>query len=205
MGNESSNPIRNMDKRTARREYKEDFIRGIEQYKHKYFKSKAHNVGKKELNWNDGGIKVFTRKRPIFNHEIENGEFDVVTCFHNNIIIHDARMHSDMKRQMLHHHEFEFDEVFSDQIQNRTVYEKTGKPLVEYACKGGFATAMVYGQTGSGKVSSSIVYSSLHRHVISILCLYLLMKTILMMHIISIFYLDVYNDINICTCSRRYF
>ena len=32
MGNESSNPIRNMDKRTARREYRESFTKAIEDF-----------------------------------------------------------------------------------------------------------------------------------------------------------------------------
>ena len=44
----------------------------------------------------------------------KNGEFDVISCFpsENKIVIHDARMHNDMKRQLMHHHEFEFDHIF---------------------------------------------------------------------------------------------
>lgn len=163
MGNsESSNPIRNMDKRTARREYKEDFIRGIENYKNKLAVQRGNQIQdtNRLQRWQDGDIKVFVRKRPIFNHELANGEFDVISCISNHVIIHDARMHSDMKRQILNHHEFEFDYVFSDQVNNSTVYQQSARPLVEIACKGGFATAMVYGQTGSGKTfTMTSIYS----------------------------------------------
>jgi hypothetical protein len=167
MGAGESNPVRNMDKRTARREYKEDFCRGISQYRAKYgyranVNPKAAALGDgadTELDdlagisdWADGDIRVYVRKRPIFKREIELGEFDVVTCFDNTtIVIHDARMHTDMKRQMLNHHKFQFDRVFNDRADNLTVYNVTTAPLVKIAADGGFATCFVYGQTGSGK------------------------------------------------------
>lgn len=161
MGNsESSNPVRNLDKRTARREYKEDFVAGIQRFRRQYYQKhqgvEKFNYKFNVNDWEDNQIRVFARKRPIFQHEIDEGEYDVVTCFQNNIIIHDARMHTDMKRQFLNHHEFQFDTVFSETSSNQTVYETSTKPLVEIACDGGFSTALVYGQTGSGKVS---VYS----------------------------------------------
>ncbi|RYY83328.1 hypothetical protein EON63_11470 [archaeon] len=112
MGNaESANPIRNMDKRTARREYKEDFVRGIDLYKQRTLKAKAKSAVPQEASeWNNGDLRVFVRKRPIFQHEITAGEFDVITCVgQKEIVIHDARMHADMKRQMLNHHHFVYD------------------------------------------------------------------------------------------------
>jgi len=30
--------------------------------------------------WQDGSIQVFVRKRPLFKHEVDNFEFDVVTA-----------------------------------------------------------------------------------------------------------------------------
>lgn len=186
MGNsESSNPIRNMDKRTARREYRDDFAAAITRYRQrsgydigltKGKKSSSSSSSQQTVNlsgnpinnpndapplpslsleqWENGEIRVFSRKRPIFQHEIENGEFDVISCFPktNKIVVHDARMHNDMKRQLMNHHEFEFDHIFSEYTSNDHVYQTCTRPLVDIACKGGFSTAMVYGQTGSGKV-----------------------------------------------------
>jgi kinesin family protein 2/24 len=160
MGNsESANPIRNLDKRTARREYREDFLTAINRFRKQYVLLKQSTSHKNEDNnilktWDDNNIRVFARKRPIFTHEIENNEYDVVTCINSNIVIHDCRMHTDMKRQFINHHEFQFDGVFSEKASNQSVYEATTKPLVEIACEGGFSTALVYGQTGSGKVIS---------------------------------------------------
>ena len=152
MGNsESSNPVRNMDKRTARREYRTDFMRAISNYRSQLvgLKQKIHSV---DDNWGDGNIKVFVRKRPIFKHELDAYEFDVATCTtHDKIVVHDARMHNDMKRQLMNHHEFQFDRVFNENVKNDEVYSSTAKSLVSIACDGGYSTCLVYGQTGSGK------------------------------------------------------
>lgn len=158
MGNsESSNPIRNMDKRTARREYKDDFEAAIARYRQKHGivvnkKGKEVIENLDESKWERGEIRVFVRKRPMFQHELDNSEFDVISCIKDKIIVHDARMHIDMKKQMLNHHEFQFDYVFNERSTNQTVYQVSTKPLVEIACEGGFSTALMYGQTGSGKV-----------------------------------------------------
>eukprot|EP01031_Cornospumella_fuschlensis_P032897 gene32897-39783_t len=162
MGNADSNPIRNMDKRTSRREYKEDFVRGINLYKQRLIpaKSKAMEI-EEACEWQNGDLKVFMRKRPIFPHELAAGEFDVITCVgQREVVIHDARMHADMKRQMLNHHHFVYDRVFSESVDNAFVYKHAAQPLVQIACQGGYATAMVYGQTGSGKTfTMSSIYS----------------------------------------------
>jgi hypothetical protein len=157
MGNsESSNPVRNMDKRTARREYKSDFVRAIASYRQRNAAAIANqNVSiPKRLSddWCDGSIKVFVRKRPIFKHELDGFEFDVATCTsEDTIVIHDARMHNDMKKQLMNHHEFKFDRVFNESCRNDEVYASTAKSLVKISCDGGYSTCLVYGQTGSGK------------------------------------------------------
>lgn len=155
MGNsESANPIRNMDKRTARREYRTDFMRAINDYRKRCpIKPKSATKDTAEVSeWYDGNIKVFVRKRPIFRHELEAFEFDVATCTSSNsIVIHDARMHNDMKRQILNHHEFKFDQIFNENTSNDQVYLSSAKSLVDISCEGGYSTCLVYGQTGSGK------------------------------------------------------
>ena len=64
------------------------------------------------------------------------------------VVVHDARMHTDMIRQFMNHNEFEFDRVFDESSDNDTVYASAAKPLVDITLKGGFSTCMVYGQTG---------------------------------------------------------
>ena len=159
MGNESSSTLKNLDKRTARREYQESFVEAIEKYRKNYLQNKvqeeetaANSLSEAFKNWNDNSIRVFARKRPIFQHELDNGEYDVITACGKNIVIHDARMHTDMKRQYINHHEFQFDYVFNESTTNQFVYETAAKPLVEIACEGSCSTAFMYGQTGSGKV-----------------------------------------------------
>lgn len=78
MGNaESNNPVRNLDKRTARREYREAFSAAIKAYRENYVNKKSPDGNEQ---WRDGNIMVFVRKRPLFKHEIDSSEFDVVTA-----------------------------------------------------------------------------------------------------------------------------
>lgn len=168
MGNaESSNPIRNMDKRTARREYREAFVGAITEYQESIRPNRERRKAEpRVLDWGDGNIRVFVRKRPIFKHETDNYEFDVVTCLDKSIIIHDARMHADMKRQMMHHNTFEFDQVFDEHTSNESVYACTAKSLVDITLNGGFSTCLVYGQTGSGKTfTMTSVYEKAARDI----------------------------------------
>jgi kinesin family protein 2/24 len=159
MGNSASaNPIRNIDKRTARREYKENFTRAILNYQLENNIDPSvptHHSEQRVLNFDDesgSNVRVLVRKRPIFEHEIAGHEFDVATCLDKkNIAIHDARMHADMRRMLMTHHNFAFDGVFNEWASNDDVYASAAHPLVREAVRGGFATACVYGQTGSGK------------------------------------------------------
>ncbi len=66
------------------------------------------------------------------------------------LIIHDARIQSDMRHQYINNYEFNFDRVFDESASSREVYETSAAPLVGTAYNGGYATCFVYGQTGSG-------------------------------------------------------
>jgi kinesin family protein 2/24 len=164
MGN-ASNPIRNMDKRTSRREYKSNFVGAIDNYRRIHAKAgKAIPLSNSPLT-GDLNIRVFVRKRPIFKHELDNSEFDVCSCIGDQtVVIHDARMHMDMKKMLMNHHEFQFDRVFGENATNDFVYAQSAKPLVNIAILGGYATCLVYGQTGSGKTftMSSIYKNAAH-------------------------------------------
>lgn len=138
MGNsESANPIRNMDKRTARREYRQDFSDAILSFRQRNGYSQSSlsrpSLNDQQATWQSGAMKIYARKRPIFAHEVDNCEFDVITCLTDlhKVIVHDCRMHNDMKHEMIHHHEFVFDNVFHESANNDYVYGQTTRPLIE--------------------------------------------------------------------------
>ena len=116
MGNAQGNPIRNIDKRTARREYKDTFQRAILKYQLDNGIDPSvprKDLEKRILNFGDGesgsssNVRVVVRKRPIFEHEIDGHEFDVATCLDaRNVTIHDTRMHADMRRMLLTNNSF---------------------------------------------------------------------------------------------------
>ena len=66
-------------------------------------------------------------------------------------MIHDARMHADMRHMFLNHQDFAFDDVFDDNADNDAVYGGTGHDLILAAVENGIGTVLMFGQTGSGK------------------------------------------------------
>jgi hypothetical protein len=131
MGNSESNgnPIRNMDKRTARREYADAFAAAIERYREDNGlvlnpRRKQDSIeGIQGDTWDGGVIRVCVRKRPIHKRELDAYEFDCISISSREkvAIVHDARMHIDMKRQFLNNHEFDFDQVFDEYTDNEQV------------------------------------------------------------------------------------
>ena len=101
-------------------------------------------------------IRVCVRVRPIFQRELDAGEFDVISAVaassrraasdgcryvargssgdttHSKVACHDARMHPDMRRMFMHHHEFDFDRVFGADATNDGVCVRTG---LRMACR----------------------------------------------------------------------
>lgn len=153
-----------MDKRTARREYRSDFEAAIKNYRLRVHGARSEQPSDVEGEGQKSdtcSVRVCVRKRPIFPYELKEHEFDVLTCVENRkIIVHDARMHADMKRQYLEHSEFDFDNVFHEQASNKEVYDGAATDLVKFATEGGFATCLMYGQTGSGSmISYYIIFS----------------------------------------------
>lgn len=114
MGNEQS-VVKNVDKRTARREQARTFIPAIRAFKMEHTDGKAVEVvsrcipstadGEGRPEQAGGGMRVCVRRRPIFPHELTQGEYDVVTCVLRGgaaqVVVHDARMHSDMVHMVI--------------------------------------------------------------------------------------------------------
>ena len=162
--------IRNVDKRTARREHRDDFRAAIRRWRSRPPASSF--VDDFDDKREGRPIRVFVRKRPIFPHELRQSEFDVITAPRNgrSIVVHDARMAMDMRHMRMSHNTFDFDAVFGEKVDSAAVYDGAVAPLVASALHGGYTTAMMYGQTGSGKtytmssiyrLSSQAVFASL--------------------------------------------
>lgn len=83
----------NVNKRQARREHAASFIRAIGKWRaanRDEILSESHDLA-------DVTALRFTvcvRKRPLFMHEVERGDFDVVTCCPSRaaVCVHDGRM-----------------------------------------------------------------------------------------------------------------
>lgn len=148
MGNTDSNPVKNIDKRTARREYHQDFSEGIEKYRGRLRSDVDLLPYAAPLSFKEGEIAVCVRKRPINKHELDHYEFDVITPLldKRTLIVHDARMGSDMKTQYIEHYPFKFNLTFSERDGNDAVYAATAAPLIDIAFAGRVGTCMMYGQ-----------------------------------------------------------
>ncbi|GBG27770.1 Kinesin-related protein 6 [Hondaea fermentalgiana] len=153
--------IRNVDKRTSRRENRAAFKEGIAQFREMHGLATASEEltlqGAEVSNVHEGPddqvVRVFVRKRPIFAHELEQKEFDVISCdkVNGDLYIHDARMEADMKGRYLNNHRFKFTKVFSEKDESDLVFTEVVQPLVNLVRQGGNGTVLMYGQTGSGK------------------------------------------------------
>lgn len=150
MGNADSQIIKNTDKRTSRREHRAIFEAAAQRFREKPFPAPARTSQASPSSAR--GIRVCVRKRPIFQHEKDAGEFDAITSLSpGRVVVHDARMHPDMVKMYMNHHDFDFDESFGETADNAAVYYGAAKPLVLAVLEGQSSTVMMYGQTGSGK------------------------------------------------------
>eukprot|EP00439_Symbiodinium_sp_Y106_P010144 s3621_g1.t1 len=125
---------------TSRREHRAIFEAAAQRFRQAPFQAPPRCGGCEEAR----GIRVCVRKRPIFPHEIEQGEFDAITCLDpGRVVVHDARMHPDMVKLYMNHHDFDYDEAFDEAADNRMVYEGTAKAIVEAALEGQNGTVMM--------------------------------------------------------------
>jgi len=96
---------RNLDKRTARLRYGEAFASHTLQYRQQYTylnngTNHSDKVDNEIQSRSQNGVSIVVRKRPIFDYELERGDYDVVsidnTSQHSNdvTIVHNAIMHA---------------------------------------------------------------------------------------------------------------
>lgn len=154
----SESVVRNVDKRTSRREHRVHFEAAVKRFRAAPWPAPPQPEASPFAE-RDRFVRVCVRKRPIFPHEEAQGEFDVVTCLPGRVVVHDARMHPDMRNMFMNHHDFAFDETFGETCNNDDVYMGTARELVQATLQGRSGTVMMYGQTGSGKTyTMSAIY-----------------------------------------------
>lgn len=96
-------------------------------------------------------VQVFVRVRPIFDRDIEKGDFDVISVVPGMLVLHSCHFEADLKSPFISHHSFQFDQTFGHTASNKRVYKHAAAEIVQAACDGGVGTIFMFGQTGSGK------------------------------------------------------
>lgn len=96
-------------------------------------------------------VQVFVRVRPIFDRDIEKGDFDVISVVPGQLVLHSCHFEADLKSPFISHHSFQFDQTFGHTASNKRVYKHAAAEIVQAACDGGVGTIFMFGQTGSGK------------------------------------------------------
>ena len=153
--------VRNVDKRTSRIDHRDSFQRAI--VDHRATLPSAIGTAAAGEDVAAFGINVCVRKRPLFPHEIDAGDYDATTVTGRRMIVHDGRMKPDMVHMEMRHHQYSFPRVFDEYTNNDTVYSMTASPLVRHATQGGIATVFMFGQTGSGK---TFTMSAIHERAV---------------------------------------
>jgi kinesin family protein 2/24 len=168
MGNAESNAVKNVDKRTARRDHSSKFIAAIANFRGVHADEYGNCVLDDAPERREGdatanrAVRVCVRRRPIFAHELRAGEFDVLTCSRTAICVHDGRLHADCRRLFFKHVTFNFDRVFDERTDSTAVYADAVAPLVGAAAEEGVAASvLMYGQTGSGKTYTMTALTAL--------------------------------------------
>lgn len=165
---------RNLDKRTARLRYSDDFMADLAKHRPSFESSLAKEAHADSETANasaaaapplSNGVEIYCRVRPIFSYEVARGEFDVVVIDDNNVgmeggsgsdggdvvCINNCMMHADMSRKLVKPTFFPCTKGFKDTTTQDEIYSRVAQPMIEHAARGGISTIFMYGQTGSGK------------------------------------------------------
>lgn len=153
---------RNLDKRTARLRFADAFKQDIIQHRqiHPYLNNGTNHsdkCGSQIQDRGSNGVSIAVRKRPMFDYELDRGDFDVVSIDNTNesthdiTIVHHCFMHADMKRMFMKPICYPVTASFDEHCSDDDVYRHIAEPLVNGAANDGVSTILMYGQTGCGK------------------------------------------------------
>eukprot|EP00929_Paragymnodinium_shiwhaense_P112022 TRINITY_DN80273_c0_g1_i1.p1 TRINITY_DN80273_c0_g1~~TRINITY_DN80273_c0_g1_i1.p1 ORF type:complete len:515 (-),score=86.86 TRINITY_DN80273_c0_g1_i1:310-1854(-) len=139
------------DKRFLRRAFRDKYEGHLDAWREKNLAESPNDPPKKRDGLQSRRVRVCVRKRPLFEHEVREDEFDVVSCRGDEIVMHNCLTKPDLKSLYVHHHGYRFCEVFDDRATDDDVYDTCASPAVEHALERGVSTIFMFGQTGSGK------------------------------------------------------
>ena len=157
--------VYNVDKRTQRRDDAAHYAPALAAVRERVALAVGRQEGVAAGAAVDARVRICFRKRPLFEHESQQGEFDVV-CAGSGVVAVSTCTHKVVPRRgqvrTLETSSFPCDVALAEDVSEGEVYEQVGRPLVERARRGGTATCFVFGQTGSGK---TFTMASIHRGV----------------------------------------
>jgi kinesin family protein 2/24 len=138
---------RMFDKRELRKRNKDAFEQQVTLWRTQH----AHHSGptsEAELS----NVRVFVRKRPLFDYERHADEIDVLTVRGGaELVVHNCLTKADLRSLFVSHMGFQFARAFGETAADDEVYDHCAAPAVGHVQQGGVATLFMFGQTGSGK------------------------------------------------------
>jgi len=99
----------------------------------------------------DSRVRVCVRKRPLFEHEADADEFDVLSVRDDELVVHNCLTKADLKSLYVSHMGFRFSRAFDTNADDDDVYAECAQPVVDHVMQGFMGTIFMFGQTGSGK------------------------------------------------------
>lgn len=144
-GEDNVTTRRNLDKRTARLLHSQSFASHIEQLR----QGKRPVLKPKSVRRD---VSVLVRKRPLFPHDVEQGDFDVVQVDPTSICVYKTQLESDMKTKSIQPYRVACSAAFGETATTDQLYQKALEPIFKQALrKDEPVTILMFGQTGSGK------------------------------------------------------
>ena len=112
-------------------------------------------------------MQVFIRLRPPFQNEINDPIFDPMNMGHQNqwqCAYLDPQDPTFIQLNIPKESpkEYQFDEVFNDEVSQSSIFQQTCLPLVMNVLNGYNGTYFVYGQTGTGKTHTMGVLNNIN-------------------------------------------
>ena len=90
-------------------------------------------------------ISVCFKKRPVFHHELADGEIDIISVSNPKIIVHDCRFKVDGVSKTIDNTEFKFDNSFNEIESNEELYFFQVRPILDLIFNQGIVTIFAYG------------------------------------------------------------
>ena len=99
-----------------------DFIGMVQQWRRQQRKLQSKTPANTPANSN---ICIAVRKRPMSDKERQKLDHDSVSCFHNKVWIHSAKLKVDGITKYLTHTSFQFDYAFDEESTTEQIYVST--------------------------------------------------------------------------------